>query len=492
VALSAFIGSDAYFTFLPDETVIVEAARQPAAQTLALFWADEGQHEHPPLSDLLLHYWLPIGKSAPWLLRLPSVVFYLIGLLLLALSAQILAGTSAFASTLYIGSAWPFAFHFARMTGWYSFCFFLVAAMTLSYLRYLEKPGWGRLAIFIGVALLMVYSNYYGWALIGCFAVDVCIRNRKEVRMTFIVCTLGALGVAYTPLWRVFLNELSDGTHISDGPPVFSKILNFIYCFYSLLVSESTAPWFWFLSIPASFAILLSVVATLALLSKKNRAFMLYFALLFGGMAALGIISTERLLFISGWLLLSFSIALANQKMKGVRTILALSLVCVAAVGWVGIFARRWYSAYHFIEPWADIADDAVASLERDEVVVSNSTPFLFYANYALREHGMLKTPFSPGWAEDPRIVAVDRWFNADLPNYSTVLFVNGVDRSTPAESDQVESWLRSNCVLSLKRDLVPDSGYLLKARFFKEFRQRQFRIELERYTCATSAPLVR
>src|ERR1035438_7558253 len=85
-------------------------------------------------------------------------------------------------------------------------------------------------------------------------------------------------------------------------------------CFYSLLVSESVAPWFWLLSLPASFAILASVVATVALLAKQDRAFMVYFALVFKGMGDLGIINTKRLLFISGWLLLSFSLALANRS----------------------------------------------------------------------------------------------------------------------------------------------------------------------------------
>src|ERR1019366_5215378 len=113
------------------------------------FWQGLGQHEHPPLSDLLLHFWIPVGGSAPWSLRLPCVLFYLAGLLLLALAAQKLAGPSAFISMLYVGSFWPFAFHFARMTGWYSFCFFLAGAMICSYLRYLDKPDWSRLGIFI-------------------------------------------------------------------------------------------------------------------------------------------------------------------------------------------------------------------------------------------------------------------------------------------------------------------------------------------------------
>jgi hypothetical protein len=337
----------------------------------------------------------------------------------------------------------------------------------------------------------MVYSNYYGWALICCFALDVYLRKRKEA-VKFTLCTFGILVSAYTPMWAVFFRELANGTRISNGPPLVSMILNSAYCLYSLFVSESVAPWFWLLSIPACFAILLSVIATVALLSKQNRAFVVYFALLFGGMATIGIIGTKRLLFISTWLLLSFSIAIANQKMKGVRTVLVVSLVFLSAVGWIGILARRWYAAPHFIEPWAEIAEEAAVSLESGEVVVSNSPPFFFYANYALHRRGMLKGSFSPGWVEDPRIVSVARWSGFDLSNPSTVLFVNGINTSSLEETDRVESWLRSNCVLVSVRQLVPDSGSLLKARFFKAFGQRRFRIELERYGCpipATASP---
>jgi hypothetical protein len=487
VTLFAFLASDKYFTFLEDETKIVDAARQPPSQTLGLFWAGQGQHEHPPLSDILLHYWLPMGKYGPWLLRLPSVLFYLAGLLLLALAAKQLAGTSAFASMLWAGSLWPFAFHFARMTGWYAFCFFLAAAMTLSYLRYLERPDWKRLALFIAAAALMVYSNYYGWALAACFALDVCIARRKQASK-FIFCTFGILISAYTPMWTVFFRQLASGAQVSGGPPLASKILNSIYCFYSLFVSESVAPWFWFLSVPACLAILSIAVSTAMLLSKRNRAFAGYFALLFGGMAAIGILNTKRLLFLSAWLLLPVSIALANREKKAVRTVLAASLALVAAVGWLGILSRGWYAAPHFIEPWAQIADEAAVSAEHGGVVVSNSPSFLFYANYALHSHGMLKGPFSPGWVEDPRIVPVAQWSGLDLSKPSTVLFVNGVNIDFPEETSRVQSWLRAHCVLVSMRQLVPDSGWPLKARFFKGAGQRQYRIELSRYKCPSAA----
>lgn len=489
VALAAFIASDRYFSFLEDETYIVNAARQPVAETVALFWSGQGQHEHPPLSDLLLHFWLPIGGSAPWLLRLPSVLFYLAGLLLYAQSAQLVGGPSAFSAVLYLGCLWPFAFHFARMTGWYSFCFFLAAAITLAYFWYLEEPGWGRLAVFIGTALLILYSNYYGWALVGCFAIDVCFRKRK-VALKFIFCTFAVLFLAYMPMWAAFFNELSSRTPINEVPSAARIFLNSVYCFYSLFISESVAPWFWPLSLPASIAILLSIIATLVLLPKQHRVFIVYFGLLFVGMTAIGIVGTRRLLFISGWLLLSFSIALGNRKMKALRTLLMLSLVVVSLVGWTGIFAKKWYAAPHFIEPWAEIADEAATGVGQGQIVVSNSPAFLFYANYALRDHALLTSSFHPGSVRDPRITAI--FADSRVPALHTivpttpsnVLFVNGVNHGAIEDTERIESWLRSNCSLVSMRQLVPDSGYALKSRYFEGSAQPQYRIALENFRC--------
>jgi len=489
IALTALVASDSYFTFLEDETYIVSAAGLPVRQTLALFQSGQGQHEHPPLSDLLLHFWLPMAGSSRLLLRLPSMVLYLLGLVLLGLSAERFAGRSAFNSLIYLGCIWPFAFHFARMTGWYSFCFFLSAVMTFSYFRYLEKPCCGRLIIFIGTAGLMLYSNYYGWALLSIFALDICARKRAEA-LRFICCVFGSLALVYFPMWAVFFNELHGYTSTTAGRSIVSPIVNTIYCFYSLMVSESVAPWIWPLSIPAGIAILVSVVAATVLLPRRCRPFLLYFALLFGGMAAIGIMGTKRLLFISGWLLFSFSIALANRKMKTVRKLLILSLLIVALTGWAGVFARRWYAAPHFIEPWAEIADEATVAVEHGQVVVSNSPSFLFYANYALQNHGLLKGAFSPGWVKDPRIATVDtepRFTGVSTfapPTVSSVLFVSGVNVSAVDETNRAESWLRTNCFLVSTRKQVRDTGYSLKARFFKDCDQPEYRIVLEQYQC--------
>ena len=61
IGLVVLVGTDRWFSLLEDETTIVSLARQPVTETVGAFWNGPGQHRHPPLSDILLHFWLPAG-----------------------------------------------------------------------------------------------------------------------------------------------------------------------------------------------------------------------------------------------------------------------------------------------------------------------------------------------------------------------------------------------------------------------------------------------
>src|SRR5690242_11689710 len=93
IALVLFL-TNPYFSMLEDETSIIVAANAPIAHTLEIFASGEGQHEHPPLSDLLLHFWLPVAGVNPSLIRLPWIILYSIGMMMFAMAAQKLAGTT--------------------------------------------------------------------------------------------------------------------------------------------------------------------------------------------------------------------------------------------------------------------------------------------------------------------------------------------------------------------------------------------------------------
>jgi len=63
-------------TFIDDEATILGVAANPLRTTLALFFSGAGKHEHPPLFDILLHFWLRWTEGNFDYLRIPSILFF--------------------------------------------------------------------------------------------------------------------------------------------------------------------------------------------------------------------------------------------------------------------------------------------------------------------------------------------------------------------------------------------------------------------------------
>ncbi len=118
VALGAILmASHPWFTPVDGEIAIVDVAARPAWATMNLFMSGGGQHEHPPRSDLPLHGWLWLTNGNIHLLRLPSVVFYLLGAWFLVQAARRMAGDCARNCTLILLLLRPFGFHLGRLAG---------------------------------------------------------------------------------------------------------------------------------------------------------------------------------------------------------------------------------------------------------------------------------------------------------------------------------------------------------------------------------------
>jgi hypothetical protein len=317
---------------------------------------------------------------------------------------------------------------------------------------------------------------------------DLSALHRKTDDIKPLLIIFVTLIISYTPIWITFVKEVINGTAGGAGLSPTAKLVNAVYNFYALFVSEAVAPWFWYFSIPAAVCIAAAIVSGTARLARERRWF-LYFALLFGGMAVLGIVNTKRLLFISDWLLLGFAIAVSSKDRKFSRVVLIAALVGTSAIGWIGILARQYYAAPHFVEPWTDIADEAAALMKSGGVVVGNSPSFFFDLNYSLERLGMVSRTAVPGWAEHPLLFNVANWDNAANLKLSTVLFVRGVNTTLIDQTEATEGWLQSHCVLQSERALIPDSGAALKARFFpdKMHEQPVFRIVLQRFDCSQS-----
>jgi hypothetical protein len=480
----ALVFTNPSFSILDDESSIVVAANAPVAHTLRLFATGQGQHEHPPLSDLLLHFWLPLAGSSPSLVRLPSIIFYAFGLLAFAASARKLAGDTAFSSTMLFGLLWPFGFHFGRLAGWYSFCFLALGLLTLAYLRFIEQPSLGRWFAVLCTSFIAVASNYYCWVPVVLVFLDSFCTLPFRSASRYCACWLAVLAVAYGPLWITFEHELHSIDPATLGHTVLATFLNAGFNLFTLFISESIAPWVWAISIPAGIAIAVVLVTTSLLI--HGQTLRLYFGFLgsFAMMASLGIINTKRLLFIAGWLLMALGCALANRVRPRLRPLLGVALALTVIAGWTGILDRKYYGALHFIEPWAPLAREAARSVAGGQIVVSNSPSFLFYLNASLDELHVLANNRA-GWAEGPNIVSlIENDFPDNLPP-KQIVFVRGVNTSATQRTINADHWLTSHCQLSSAVRLLRDDGFELKKQYFHVDIDDPYRIRVQRFDCS-------
>jgi hypothetical protein len=491
------------FTFIDDEVNILGPAAQPTGVFLSSLGALLRGHEHPPLYDILLHFWLGLTGGAMAWLRVPSVVFFIAGLFCLSRATRLLAGVEGSTALIWIGVFWPYGFHFGRLAGWYSFVFFLIAALTWTYLRHAAllaengdpaacRSAWILVCV-LGLAL--VYANYLGWALLFLLAVDDWIRHRagsgtiKRLLVTAVVFI-----VAYVPLWPALWRELAVGTTLHQSWTY--RLANTAYNVYVLFVSESLAPWFWSYGIPAALAVAGCLLLTLFAVRRPAQRFLIFALILVAAMALSGILYPRRLFMVAPWFLLAIAAGIGTIKNHYWRSGIALCLGLVAAAGWYGVYTRRYYATPRFFEPWETVAQGAADTVLQGGLVIGNNPSFFFYLTYALQ------IPQSPSGfhfsgivgetIKNPQVWDAENWENAGRPLRSDVTLVRGMPAPVPGSPMATASqWLDSHCEGRSVRYLDRDPSYQAKQRFAPQGNQPLWRIEVHDYSCpsAASAP---
>ena len=480
-------------TIIDDESKIVGAAANPLRATVSFFFSGSGQHEHPPLYDIILHFWLRWTGGNFDYLRIPSVLFFIAGIFLLGRASRQFSRSSSSIAVIWAGVLWPFGFHFGRLATWYAFSFFLVSGLTLSYFKYLEKQTSSRWTALFAFCLCLVWTNYFGWAILGFLAVDQIIRMRsKEAAATprVLIGTAAMLCVLFLPLFSAFRFELAHGIDIHQG--AVTMLANSAFNVFSLFVSESVAPWYWWLSIPAGIAILLCVALVGWWQPRPVRRFLVYGACLIALMAVIGILKTKYLLMISPWVLLPVGVAIETAKPRWATFTLAAALLIVGGVGWYGIYSRRYYSAPRFIEPWQEVAGDATAKIRGGATVIADHPSFLFYLTYDLRVPPQKSGPWKfegvvTDTVSDPRVYSPEGWLAAGHPTMGDMMLVRGGHDNGNNPMDEAARQLDQSCGSISSRLRMRDEGYKWKQRFFPHLGEPQWRIEIREYNCDSS-----
>lgn len=191
-----------------DEVFSVHAARHGWGALVEFVAADL---IHPPLFYLLLKGWVALaGSEAVWWVRLfplltAGAACVPVVLLCRALGLRARVGQVA----LVLMAASGFLLQHAREVRMYGLLLLLAACSLWLFARYAQAtPGGkrqGRLnASLFAVNLLLVYTHYYGWLLVGHELIFVLVWRRRRAREFALMS--GALVVCYSPwvwmLWR--------------------------------------------------------------------------------------------------------------------------------------------------------------------------------------------------------------------------------------------------------------------------------------------------
>jgi hypothetical protein len=460
-------------TFVNDEAATLGAAVNPLRTLIAQSVHGTAAAGFHPLFDAILHFWLQATGGNFDYLRVPSVLFFLAGLLLLGRAARRVTPGSAGVAVIWLAVLWPFSFHFARLAASYSFSFFLVSALTLSYLEYLEDRTKERGAVLLAFCVALVWTTYWGWAILAFLVLDQFVRavtKETTAKANALVPAVVILGLCFVPLFPALRSSIAGSMNLHQGAPAI--LANAGLNMFSFFVSSSVLAVWW--------------------LPRSVRRFLVYAACVLGLMALTGALRPGDLLVLAPWVLLPFGIAVETLKPRWATFALAAALLGIGAAGWYGIYARRFYSDLQFIEPWQEIAAEAAVKIANGATVISDQPAFLFYLTYDLhapRENGPWRFEgLLPDTVKHPQVFSPEGWLAARRSaNGKVVLVRNAREPGDNAPVEQAARQLDTSCGSISSRLRVRDEGYAWKHRFLPQLHAPPWRIEIREYDCDSS-----
>lgn len=480
VLVCAMFCTNGTFSVLDDEVTILDSATQTPTQTLDAA-IHGGQHEHPPLSDLLVHEWLEVSPNSTWALRAPAIILYGIGIGVLALAGWELGGRAVAIASAAIGAISPLGFHLGRLAGWYAWSFFCISLLTWAYILLRQSPTRERWICFIVVAIVLLYSNYAGWGIVGILLLDYCFAEndvRRRVRNALLV--LAALAIAYVPLGSAFIGLLAARAGRVSAISAGARV---VFNLYAMFVSESVAPWMPWLAVPAAIMIAVAVVS-MYLRGGAARRLLVGSLMLTLSLVLLNEGDTKRLIIVLPWMTLACALAMVPGS--PVKTRVAFALSVVVAIGWAGIFSGRYYAAPHWREPWPEIARSAAGVIRAGGLVIAVHPSFFYYASRELRP----SPRYTKTWPDDcSMLCAANLWTSTTEPRRTTVV----VESASGQEYWRGALWnvrqdLDSRCRLESESHYGRDPGYQWKQRLFPHSGQEEWRITWREYRCDTAA----
>ena len=186
------------YNFDSDEAFSVRLAAHRFAEVITLSLADR---PHPPLYNIVLHFWLSVFGISEVAARSLSIVFSVGFLVVSAVLLRRFAAPSIAAGALLLLAISPFFVYYGEQARPFALIALLAAGNLLAYFRLLENAGnRKRLVAWAVTCALLVYAQHVGILVIG-LEVLVALLGLPAARLRILMVGAGA-GLLVAP-WAI-------------------------------------------------------------------------------------------------------------------------------------------------------------------------------------------------------------------------------------------------------------------------------------------------
>jgi hypothetical protein len=172
-------------------------------------WAIIEDVVHPPLFYYLLKAWIIATDSLLWMKLLP-VFFSLVAIIpFVLLCRELKLGAATINLALFLTAVNEYLVGYAQELRMYSLLMLLVTTSMWLFAKLINADHRAMAAQvgLLGANLLLVYTHYYGWLIVGCELLFVLIKRRE--RLTAIATSTATVAVAFLP-WALVVTGAAD------------------------------------------------------------------------------------------------------------------------------------------------------------------------------------------------------------------------------------------------------------------------------------------
>lgn len=178
---------------------------------------------HPPLSYILIHYWLFFNISEIWL-RLLSVVFATATIwIVYKFSSGVFGERTGLLSALLLSIA-PYHIYYSQEIRMYSEATFFASLSIYSFYKLTKENKIITSIVYILSSVALIYTHYDGFFLIATQLIYLAITSRRL--LAFFLNRMFFIGLLWLPWLPQFLKQLKAGSDIDQYLPGWSDILS--------------------------------------------------------------------------------------------------------------------------------------------------------------------------------------------------------------------------------------------------------------------------